>query len=559
MKFRAIRFRPRLVLVLLLISASLLSVPVGAVLYLNILENYLIRQTQRSLELQGDLIVSTYRAIFQRSRPSSLAIERYGRANLHHVGHQKRHSKFLYYDSTQDRYTYRFRSWLDVIVGPLEIDLSRKRIQPNPSPLLRGDPADQLAAIVGTNLDDELKEASHTIKSTIHVTDYYGIIVSSTEDNVGDLIGDQREVKHALDGNPVVSLHELVEYQEPPFLKTLLGSTDMLVQTTIPIILENRVLGVSILQKKLRTTYEFIEDYTSFIALSGAIFIFLLLLASILVSRVVTGPIRTLIIQTDRVKKGERGAVRSTLGPKEVDELSDAVASMAETLEKKNDYIRFLAVQLTHDFKTPLSLIHGAVEVITDHLDTMSEKERKKFLSQIDTGASRLDMLIHRQLELATAEIMEIDTDARSNVYEVLEQITERYDPEEIKLKWELDTRSIETSMEGKILDSVVGGLVDNSYKHGGDGVTVTVNAKAPSDSEKFVQIDINDSGAGIADENIDQIFSIKFTTSKEISGSGIGLPAIKAILEAHHGSIDLLSSSPGRTTFSVLIPLYRR
>ena len=251
--------------------------------------------------------------------------------------------------------------------------------------------------------------------------------------------------------------------------------------------------------------------------------------------------------------------MRSTLGPKEVDELSDAVASMAETLEKKNDYIRFLAAQLTHDFKTPLSLIHGAVEVITDHLDTMSEEERKKFLSQIDTGASRLDMLLHRQLELARAEIKEIDTDARSNVYEVLEQIAERYDPEEIKLKWELDTRSIETSMEGKILDSVVGGLVDNSYKHGGDGVTVTVNAKAPSDSGMFVQIDINDSGAGIADENIDQIFSIKFTTSKEISRSGIGLPAIKAILEAHHGSIDLLSSSPGRTTFSVLIPLYRR
>lgn len=559
MKFRAIRFRPRLVLVLLLISASLLSVPVGAVLYLNILENYLIRQTQRSLELQGDLIVSAYRAIFQRSRPSSLAIERYGRANLSYGIPATSKSEFLYYDPTYERYTYSLPSWSDVIVGPLEIDIYRKRIQPAPLPPFRGDPADQLAAIVGENLDAELKEASYTIESTIYVTDYYGIIVSSTEDNVGDLIGHQQEVMHALDGDPVVSLHELTEYQEAPFLKRLLSDTDILVQTTMPIILENRILGVAILKKQSRTTYNLINDNMSFIILSGAIFVSLLLLASMLVSRVVTGPIRTLIIQTDRVKKGERGAVRSTLGPKEVDELSDAVASMAETLEKKNDYIRFLAAQLTHDFKTPLSSIHGAVEVITDHLDTMSEKEQKKFLSQIDTGASRLDMLIHRQLELAKAEIMEIDTDARSNVYEVLEQITERYNPEEIKLKWELDTRSIETSMEGKILDSVVGGLVDNSYKHGGDGVTVTVNAKAPADSDMFVQIDINDSGSGIADENIDQIFSIKFTTSKEISGSGIGLPAIKAILEAHHGSIDLLSSSPGRTTFSVLIPLYRR
>ena len=86
MKFSFRRYRPRLALVLLLVGLSLLSVPIGAVLYLNVIENYLLRRTETKLIARGDIVVSAYRTAFQRYYPAALGLEGYGKSPLYNPG-----------------------------------------------------------------------------------------------------------------------------------------------------------------------------------------------------------------------------------------------------------------------------------------------------------------------------------------------------------------------------------------------------------------------------------------------------------------------------------------
>ena len=72
-----------------------------------------------------------------------------------------------------------------------------------------------------------------------------------------------------------------------------------------------------------------------------------------------------------------------------------------------------------------------------------------------------------------------------------------------------------------------------------------------------MMRISVSDDGPGISKENVNRIFDRNFTTSGEKRGSGLGLPTIQALLDAHGGSIELLPQSPGKTTFSIAIPLF--
>src|SRR5258705_13657490 len=79
---------------------------------------------------------------------------------------------------------------------------------------------------------------------------------------------------------------------------------------------------------------------------------------------------------------------------------------MAQTLERRAAYIRDFAAHVSHEFKTPLTAMQGAVEMLREHGDEMSAPERERFLGIIDGDARRLAALVHRLLELARADVM---------------------------------------------------------------------------------------------------------------------------------------------------------
>ena len=91
---------------------------------------------------------------------------------------------------------------------------------------------------------------------------------------------------------------------------------------------------------------------------------------------------------------------------REAQSLSDSIVVLARTLQMRADYVRELALSISHELKTPLTGIRGSTELLRDHLEEMSAEERARFLSNILADTERLERLVRRILELARADAL---------------------------------------------------------------------------------------------------------------------------------------------------------
>jgi signal transduction histidine kinase len=256
-----------------------------------------------------------------------------------------------------------------------------------------------------------------------------------------------------------------------------------------------------------------------------------------------------LIEQAGRVARGERATVAGIgpLGTAEMARLSEAIAGMAATLQDRADYIRAFASHVSHEFKTPLTTIRGTVELLEDHLGTMSPEERARFLAIAREAADRLDHLVRRLLDLARADVL-TPGDERPDVRRAREELA----GPRVRVECDPDTGSVRMSAD--TLAEIVGSLLDNARLHGDEGVTVTLTARRTGDT---VEIVVADDGPGISPANASRIFTPFFTTARERGGSGLGLAIVRSLLAAHGGTIRLEPGGPG-ARFVVGIPALR-
>jgi two-component system phosphate regulon sensor histidine kinase PhoR len=105
-------------------------------------------------------------------------------------------------------------------------------------------------------------------------------------------------------------------------------------------------------------------------------------------------------------------------------------------------------------------------------------------------------------------------------------------------------------------METVFTNLVSNAVKYNREGGRVRISAR---NRGEFIEVTVADSGVGIDEENLsrifDKFFRIRSDYTRKVVGSGIGLPLVKAIVEAHFGSISVASELEKGTTFTVLLP----
>ena len=267
-------------------------------------------------------------------------------------------------------------------------------------------------------------------------------------------------------------------------------------------------------------------------------------------------PLQALVRQAQRATAGEKGAVMPLAHPvtQEVAELSQAVTTMAQHLEQRADYIRTFAAHVSHEFKTPLAAIRGAVELLRDHFDTMTAAERERFLGNLDQDAARLERLVRRLLELARADVMQASATDRAEVAAVLRRLAARYQDAGFKVAVVEPLPSVSVAMAEEVLESILSNLLDNARQHGGDAASVT-GAVAGSGADTVLRIEISDNGPGISAANAARVFEPFFTTARAQGGTGLGLAVVKALVTAHRGAIELLDSAAG-TRLRIQVPL---
>ena len=528
--------RPRLSTLLLAVNLILLIAPLSGIFALRLYESALIRQTETGLISQSAFVSASFRAALERNKAPRLEY-----SELSHPV-----SKEFLVEIDPDR------PWQP---RPPQLDLARDPLLPPPLPPQETEiRAHWLARDAGRDVWTVLMEAHYVTLSSIRVVDHKGIIVASTIANEGQSLRHLPEVVQALQGDVVSILRQKSEVAEDQRrFNAFERASGIRVYVAAPIVIENQVVGAVLLGRTPATLREALRGKTRVLLLASAFLIFVAMLVSLFMGATISGPVSRLVQQSKQVAQGRRGTVEPLEHPvtAEIAELSESVSGMASALEARAEYISDFAAKVSHEFKTPLTSIQGAVELLRDHATTMDEDRRERFLANIAQDSERLSRLVTRLLELARADVMQPEPGGEGDLRGLLEGLVEVYADRgtTIDLQGLGETGEFRVAMDSDNLASVVRNLIDNAVLHGKSAPLVKVVGGPQS-----IELRVIDDGPGISEANKTRIFDPFFTTDREGGGTGLGLSLVKTLVEVHGGGIQLVDREMG-CEFVVTLP----
>ncbi len=413
---------------------------------------------------------------------------------------------------------------------PIEalLDIAKDRIHPRAPNAKESDaPPDPLAQSVGKRLTPVPLAAHRITLSGIRVTDFRGVVVASTGRDAGKSLMGQEEVRRALSGSHVSMLRQRVDERTTFPIQSISRRSRVRVFVAMPIIERDKLLGAVLLSRTPLDLSKALHLNRFYLVGGGVAVLVLVCIVTILTTLMVTRPIKALIRQAQQVTRGEKGTVPVPLanpGTYEVDLLSKALVQMSATLEGRANYIRTFASNVSHEFKTPLTSIRGAVELLKDHFADMSPEDRERFLHILEQDADRLTALVRRLLDLARAEMVQPGSE-RAQVAEALNRVADRFRCDGLNVTFDATPDMRPVAMAPEVLESILSNLVDNARQHGSPGVHVNLSAHPEKHEERdVVEITVQDDGPGVSASDSDRIFTPFFTTARKSGGTGLGL-----------------------------------
>ncbi|HUS24815.1 MAG TPA: HAMP domain-containing sensor histidine kinase [Candidatus Binatia bacterium] len=515
----------------------ILVLPLGGIAVLRIYESALIRQTESELLAQGAFVATTYKAGVARHLRAlgRKAPAEYGLVPTERAPPPPDGGDWRPYFAT-----------LDLASDPVY------DAPPDAAPALVL--ADDVARKAGEELQPILHEVQNATLAGFTVVDANGTVVAATNLPLGVSILNHEEIVHALAGRIDTRLRRRVAASAPPPLDSISRGARIRVFVAVPIELRERIVGAVLLVRTPANIKQAIYGKRRPLAWAGALLVGLVALLSLFTSLTINRPVQDLAAKARRAARGELGAMTPLrhAGTREIAELSEDVAAMARTLEERADYIRSFAAHVSHEFKTPLTAIQGAVELLREHAETMSAEERARFLGILSSDAQRLENLVRRLLELARADVMHLDPAQRADAAAVLAATVQRYREHGLQLELPPTPPRAQVAMAPETLDSIVSNLLDNARQHAGANARVSLDMHVEHGE---LAITVADDGPGISEANRARIFEPFFTTARQEGNTGLGLPIIRALLQAHRGRVVCLPRPRG-AAFRITLPL---
>jgi PAS domain S-box-containing protein len=231
--------------------------------------------------------------------------------------------------------------------------------------------------------------------------------------------------------------------------------------------------------------------------------------------------------------------------------------SALKTLEReRNNLISTFA----HDMKSSLTIIGGFVLRLLHKADTLDDQKEHRYLEIIREESGKLEALISDFLEFARLQTgkLKLSLSATSLDRELME-LCEAYQPKVssagLTLKLENENALPPINGDPRQLRRVFTNLLDNAVKFSSKGGSITVSTTTDASE---IRISVKDQGTGISADELPFIFDAfhRGKASEQVKGYGLGLAAVKAIVEAHGGRM-LVESEMGKgSAFTVVLPL---
>lgn len=286
-----------------------------------------------------------------------------------------------------------------------------------------------------------------------------------------------------------------------------------------------------------------------------SIFIVLLsIIISYYLSKKIAKPIEEMNEKASNIAGGNfRDSFNSNTNICEIRELENSLNEMSREFNQTEELRRDLMANVSHDLKTPLTMIKAYAEMVRD-LTYKNKEKRNENLNVIIDETERLNVLVDDILTLSSmqAEMVELEY-TEFSLNEVIESIIKRYDVLLDKEDYEFiyEKKELFVHADRKRTEQVIYNILNNAINYTGDDKKVYIFTE---EKESTIRVSIKDTGKGIKEEEKDKIWNKYYHSKKEHKrnrvGTGLGLSIVKNILEGYHLPYGIESSKGEGTVF---------
>ncbi|MFA6060914.1 MAG: ATP-binding protein [Taibaiella sp.] len=254
--------------------------------------------------------------------------------------------------------------------------------------------------------------------------------------------------------------------------------------------------------------------------------------------------------------KGNLGMLTATFN-----EMADVIVENFEKIKSTDKFRQELIANVSHDLRTPLSIMQGYAETLIIKKNTLTEPEKSKYLLVVLESSKKLSVLVEQLFQYAKLEANQVSPEKEPFlINELALDILMAY---QIKA----NERNINISLDAEhnlppafadiaLTERVIQNLIDNAFKFTPDYGSITIQLKHIASG---LEVSIADTGIGISHEDQAYIFERYkqlYRDEQPKKGMGIGLAIVKKILELHHVSIQVVSEPGKGAAFSFVLPV---
>ena len=280
------------------------------------------------------------------------------------------------------------------------------------------------------------------------------------------------------------------------------------------------------------------------------------------ISKKISKPIENITRLSKKISEGKYDIVfDSDTDIEEINELERTLNNATEELSKTENLRRELLANVSHDLKTPLTMIKAYAEMVRD-ITYKDDEKREENLNVITSEVDRLNLLVSDILDLSKMQ---------ANIYELNEEdfdlvkltqiIIDRYEifslTEKYKFVFECNKEKIMIHADKQKMEQVLYNLISNAVNYTGDDKVVKI--KINDNKDGSCRVEVIDTGKGIKKEEIDLIWDKYYKSNKKhkrnMLGTGLGLSIVKNIFELHNYKYGVTSKKDKGSTFYFEIP----
>jgi len=228
-----------------------------------------------------------------------------------------------------------------------------------------------------------------------------------------------------------------------------------------------------------------------------------------------------------------------------------------DQLKKVNDLKSQLYTNITHEFRTPLTVIMGMNDNIKGH-----DKEQ----SMIHRNSQNLLRLINQLLDLSKAESASLEVHkSKGDIISFLKFVTESFysmaTDKGVRLTFYAEVSSLQTLFDETKVQHIFYNLLSNAIKFTEEGGKVIFHAQQVAEgAEDYLKIKIQDTGIGIPEDQLphifDRFYQVDNSNTRQGEGTGIGLALVKELVQLMEGRIDVSSNEGAGTEFIIWLPI---